>query len=619
MNPRYPKRFLQAALLSGALEGCASLSLPPIPTLHPFPEDVALKAAVDSEVAAPVAPVAAGASARSAQTMRSGADRAAEVLELPRAPAESATSPGAPPPRAGVSARAAEVLEPHFDLNVNNAPVKEMLMSIVHGTRYSMIVHPELSGNVSLELKETTVPEVLQILRELYGYEYRITGSRVMVESGRLQTRVYNIDYLSLTRIGKSEIRVTSGSLTTPGGGSNAAAAAAGTGTTPTPQGTISSQESSHVSTTQQNDLWGDLVTTLKMIVGTSETRQVVVSPATGTVAIRAMPRELAAVSQYLRALGLNIGRQVMLEAKIVDVELSDSQQQGINWAAFHVGGGPLSIGQLSPGTVLASHGTLATGATGIDGSGNPISPNLAANVGTSFSAGTQAAGGLLGLAFQTSNFAALLSFLETQGKVHVLSSPRIATINNQKAVLKVGTDDFFVTNVSTTTVASASGSTSSPTVTVQPFFSGIALDVTAHIDENDNVTLHVHPQVSAVSEKDKQVSLGTAGTLTLPLASSSVSETDSIVRIANLNIAAIGGLMSRRDDIQRSSVPGASSMPLIGGLFRQSATSTNKRELVILIKPTVIHEAGDWDAVTSGETMRLKTSQSLEQQGEQE
>ncbi len=616
MNIRLVMKRSPHLVLPAVLMGCAQLPVPAVPTVHSFPEDVALRAAVESETANTPPPPHADTNPAGGAGLTLTPDAANGGT------ATSATPPGATAtqaPPAGLSARAAEVREPHFDLNVSNAPVKDVLLSIVHGTRYSMIVHPELSGNVSLELKETTVPEVLQILRELYGYEYRINGSRVMVETGRLQTRVYNVDYLSLTRSGKSEIRVTSGSLTTPGGGNGGAPSAAGTATTPSPQGTVSSQESSRVSTTQQSDLWADLVNTLKMIIGNAESRQVVVSPATGTVAIRAMPRELAAVSQYLRALGVNIGRQVMLEAKIVDVELLDSQQQGINWSAFRVGGSGLTIGQVTPGTVLQKSGVLATGGTAIDATGAVTSPSLSASVGSSITAGPQVGGGLLGLAFQTSNFAALLSFLETQGKVHVLSSPRIATINNQKAVLKVGTDDFFVTNVSTTTVSSGTGSTSSPTVTVAPFFSGIALDVTAHIDENDNVTLHVHPQVSAVTEKDKQVNLGTAGSLTLPLASSSVSETDSIVRIANLNIAAIGGLMSRRDDIARSAVPGASSLPVLGGLFRQSSVATSKRELVILIKPTVIHEAADWDTVTNGETMRLRSSQSLEQQGQAE
>jgi MSHA biogenesis protein MshL len=178
---------------------------------------------------------------------------------------------------------------------------------------------------------------------------------------------------------------------------------------------------------------------------------------------------------------------------------------------------------------------------------------------------------------------------------VNVLSSPRVAAINNQKAVLKVGTDDFFVTNVSTTSTTSGTSTTIAPTITVQPFFSGIALDVTPQIDENNSIILHVHPQVSDVVERRKVVDLGTLGTFTLPLASSSVNETDTIVRVQDGNIVAIGGLMREKTTQDRSQVPGVGDQPGIGNLFAQRARSTTKTELVILLKPTIVHSDRNW------------------------
>lgn len=203
--------------------------------------------------------------------------------------------------------------------------------------------------------------------------------------------------------------------------------------------------------------------------------------------------------------------------------------------------------------------------------------------------AGGSAAGSLIGLAFQTSNFAALLDFLESQGNVHVLSSPRIATLNNQKAVLKVGTDEFFVTNVSTTTTT-GTATTSTPSVTLQPFFSGIALDVTPRIDENNEIILHVHPSVSLVSTVTKTVNTGVGGTLVMPLASSSISETDSIVRARDGQIVAIGGLMRQATFDDQSGLPG-----LPKAVFGQTNKRTEKRELVILLKPTVVDSDKDW------------------------
>jgi MSHA biogenesis protein MshL len=201
------------------------------------------------------------------------------------------------------------------------------------------------------------------------------------------------------------------------------------------------------------------------------------------------------------------------------------------------------------------------------------------------------AARGFYGLALQASNFAALLNFLQTQGDVAVLSSPRIATLNNQKAVLKVGSDELFVTGLTTTTTTSGTNAVSTPTLTLTPFFSGIVLDVTPQIDDGDQVMLHVHPAISVVAEKQKNVDLGSLGNFRLPLAASTVNETDSIVRVKDGQFVAIGGLMvhNRRDE--KSGVPGLQDAPLVGGLFRQTARADTKRELVILMKPTIIKD----------------------------
>jgi MSHA biogenesis protein MshL len=306
------------------------------------------------------------------------------------------------------------------------------------------------------------------------------------------------------------------------------------------------------------------------------------------------------------------VERQVMLEAKIIEVELSDGFQSGINWSAFRSGGNSrVAGGVLSPGTTLSPSGTLSTfTATNPDGSISGSS-GLAALPGARTGAiatdiGTP--GTLLGLAFQTSNFAALISFLETHGSLQVLSSPRIATMNNQKAVLKVGTDEFFVTNVTTNTTTTGSTSTQSPTITVQPFFSGVALDVTPQIDDGNMITLHIHPSVSSVVERTKDIDLGTAGQFRLPLASSNISETDTVVRVSDGNIVAIGGLMKEAQSRDRSQVPGLGNLPVVGNLFRNTRRQTVKSELVILLKPTVIQGPASWQQDILDTRERIET-----------
>ncbi|PWB49920.1 MAG: pilus (MSHA type) biogenesis protein MshL [Nitrosomonadales bacterium] len=529
-------------------------------------------------------------------------------------------------PRAG-----GKPLEQKFDLVVNNAPASQVFMGIVNGTRYSMLVHPDVTGSVSVNLKDVTVFEALDAVREIYGYEYKVDGSRIYIQPLAMQTRIYKVNYLVGRRVGGSDTRVHSGSINNipPAPGTSI------TGTTTSTSGGISAtQDSSTIYTSTRNDFWGDLEDSVRTVIGCKmparsmsggasaagmtggvaavqrnvETvsgrgvegcdggRSVVINPQSGVVLVRALPAELRDVSTFLNASQLSVERQVILEAKIVEVELSDGYQAGVNWSAFRSGPNTrLSTGIESPGTVMQTSGSLATGASAIDTvAGTFTNPILSALPGVNMVTNPTNIGGLFGLAFQTSNFAALIQFLETQGNVQVLSSPRIATLNNQKAVLKVGTDEFFVTNVSTTTTTGTT-STTTPSVTLQPFFSGIALDVTPQIDENNNITLHIHPSVSKVTTVNKVVDLGDAGRLNLPLASSNISETDSIVRAQDGQIVAIGGLMKQTTNDDRSQVPGAGDVPVLGNLFRNINRATVKRELVILLKPTVIQNDASW------------------------
>ena len=488
----------------------------------------------------------------------------------------------------------ARPLDQRFDLNVNNAPANQVFMAIVSGTRFGMIVHPDVRDAISVNLKDVTVMEALDTLRELYGYEYRVQGNRITVQPVTMQTRVFKVNYLQASRSGRSEVRVSSGSITdSPSGGGAPGAAPAPGGTTG--GSTSRSAESTRVTTTSDSNFWGDIVKSLTAIVGAGEGRNVIVNSQSGVIVVRAMPAELRSVEAFLKAMQLIVERQVVLEAKILEVSLSDSYEAGINWAAFRDGSTRAAAGVIRPSTTIGTTGPL-TSPTTRAADGSPTG-NLTATLGATGSLAAAAAlpGGVFGLALQTANFAALLSFLETQGVVNVLSSPRVATINNQKAVLKVGTDDFFVTNISTTSTTSGTSTTVSPTITVQPFFSGIALDVTPQIDDNNNIILHIHPQVSSVIERRKDVNLGALGVFTLPLASSTINETDTIVRVQDGNIVAIGGLMRQSSTRDQSQLPGVGDAPGLGSLFRQRGTTNTKSELVILLKPTIVHSDRTW------------------------
>jgi MSHA biogenesis protein MshL len=305
-------------------------------------------------------------------------------------------------------------------------------------------------------------------------------------------------------------------------------------------------------------------------------------------------------------------------------VQLNDSFQQGVNWASFaSVLGNPLGLGFAAPGTTLMNRNFVPTPtstgqavANGLYTAADTINPITGLRGSTTYNtspgsivqAAGNAAGSIFGVAIQSSNFAALLTFLETQGNVHVLSSPRIATLNNQKAILKVGTDDFFVTKVSSTVNTAANGNTATtPDVTLQQFFSGVVLDVTPQIDDQENIILHVHPSVTEVTTLNRQLNLGQLGQLVLPLASSNTSETDSVVRGQNGQIIAIGGLMRQASSGDQSQVPGAGDAPVIGGLFRNTTRVNQKRELVILIKPTIVDSGAAWGGSLADSQNRIQ------------
>jgi MSHA biogenesis protein MshL len=199
----------------------------------------------------------------------------------------------------------------------------------------------------------------------------------------------------------------------------------------------------------------------------------------------------------------------------------------------------------------------------------------------------TGASASLFGMAFQANNFSALLNFLESQGSVHVLSSPRIATLNNQKAVLKVGTDEPYATGYTPgTTTTVAGGSNTLPTPIYTQIFSGIALDVTPRINDKDEIILHVHPSISSVTSKVKDAGSGQ----TLQMASTSIEETDSVVRAKGGQIVVIGGLMSQSTTEANSGLPG-----WMKSIFGQTSKVSEKRELVILLKPTIVDSDQDW------------------------
>jgi MSHA biogenesis protein MshL len=447
-----------------------------------------------------------------------------------------------------------EVLETRFDVAANSINIKAFLMSLVEGTSYNLVVHDALVGDVTLNLKNVTVIETLDAVRDIYGYEYQMSSYGIQVAPPKVRTKIFPINYLNVNRSGSSGMRISSGQVTSVDSKEDSDNSRSTSSTT-------QAINSTQVNTNSEADFWGQLKVTLEMMVSTNDNASIVVDAQAGMVIVRGMPETLKNIETFLERAELSVGKQVLIEAKILEVSLSEGYQTGIEWNTFGAG----------------RDGTVAD--TKLDVVGSMASEALRSN---------DQIGGVFNINFDIGNFSGVIEMLETQGDVKVLSSPRIATVNNQKAVIKVGTDEYFVTELKSSTTTSSGSTTSFPEIIFTPFFSGIALDVTPQIGEDKEVILHVHPTITEVSEKEKTIELNT-GALVVPLAFSTVRETDSIIKAKSGQVVVIGGLMQNKKIMVETGIPYLRDIPYLGLLFGQQRESIVQSELVILIQPKVV------------------------------
>ncbi|HGF7190392.1 TPA: pilus (MSHA type) biogenesis protein MshL [Vibrio cholerae] len=464
-----------------------------------------------------------------------------------------------------------------FRIQAEDVEAKAFFASLVQGTEYSAAIHPAVTGRITLNLTDVTLDEALGVVRDLYGFEVVKAGKVIQVYPAGLRTVTIPVDYLQFKRIGRSLTAITTGTITnTDTNNSNSSSSSSSNiSRNSSSDGTSSNSNSkrsdarggTEIETTNESDFWPLLEKAVAQLLGGSGGQTVIANPQAGVLTLRAYPDEIRQVNEFLGISQQRMHRQVILEAKILEVTLSDGYQQGINWSkAFSSNGANYKLG------------------TGIakDSNGNPI---------TSALPGLDAIGSLLGgqsnVVISSGSFDAVISFMATQGDLNVLSSPRVTASNNQKAVIKVGTDEYYVTDLSSV-VGSGDNAQASPNITLTPFFSGISLDVTPQIDDQGNVLLHVHPAVIEVEQQTKKI-LYRSEEIELPLARSSIRESDSVIRAKDGDVVVIGGLMKSNTVDQVSKVPFLGDVPALGHLFRNTTKLTQKTELVILLKPTVV------------------------------
>ncbi|WP_392400151.1 pilus (MSHA type) biogenesis protein MshL [Aeromonas salmonicida] len=468
--------------------------------------------------------------------------------------------------------------EQRLRIAAHDVEAVEFFGSLFKGSRYSVAVHPGVGGLVSVELKDVTLPEVLAVVGDMYGFDVQRKGNVFHVYPAGLRTETIPVNYLMMSRRGLSRTSVSTGGVTandnnSNNGGINSSSNAEissnqnGTGISSN-SSTQTTSNGTQIETGTNSDYWTDLRTSLEMLIGSGDGRAVITSPQAGLVTIRAYPKELKAVREFLSQSETHLKRQVVLEARILEVALNEGYEQGVDWSGLSASwDGNKGI----------------TGGSSLSPTQLPTTPNQIFT----------ALGGGAGFKISDGNFNVAVNLLKTQGDVNTLSSPRVTATNNQKAVIKVGTDEYFVTKASTTITSNSSGvSDRTPNVELTPFFSGISLDVTPQIDEEGKVLLHIHPSVIDTEEQNKVIDMGTSGgRLELPLAKSSIRESDTVVQANNGDIIVIGGLMKTDKQEIVSKVPLLGDIPWIGEAFTNRRESTKKVELVILLKPTVVEK----------------------------
>jgi len=482
-----------------------------------------------------------------------------------------------------------KIPEKLYSFFVRDADVQEVLLAFSRESELNIVIDPELSGRVTIDLKRVTMKEFLDAVLSPLGWTYSIDGRFVKITRPQMETRLFTLNYISTKRSGKREIYASTG-----GGLQTGALAGQQTGVLPGQQTAVSPSTSntgySNLTSVDEVDLWDEIEKGLEALIFGSidekvkqvasesgkmtltrtdgKGKKLVINKSTGIILVADYPVNLNKVALFLETVEGSSQRQVTIQAKIMEVILSDAFREGINWKVIE--GLPRFV-NLSWGLTDKAKTTGFPGGSFTSSTGNTISTPGTFKVAP--------LGGVL--AIGTGGSEVLLSdivqAISEQGDLKVLSSPTISTLNNQKAIIRVGNQDvFFITGaVSTQTTV---------TQFIQPMTIdiGIILDVTPQISEDGSIIMNIHPSVTdKLGEKPSP-----DGKSTFPLLS--VRETDTTVRVRDGQTIIIAGLMQEKTEETFIGVPGLKSIPLLGGLFRYKAETKRNSELVIMITPTL-------------------------------
>lgn len=518
-----------------------------------------------------------------------------------------------------------------YSVVVNDVPVRELLFALARDAKLNVDVHPGIEGNITLNAIDQSLPQLLTRIAKQVDMRYEIEGPNLTLLPDTPYLKQYKVDYLNMSRDATSNVSIAT-QIASAGRGSVTTGGAA-----PTTGGSSNSNSTTSVTNTSKNHFWQSLVQNVKDILhetdkllpdGSSETTveqagtqattgtgvaatpsrrsssanstiagspnpallatdsstvtrrstfreaaSVIANPENGIIAVRATSRQHEKVQEFIDQILANAKRQVLIEATVAEVQLSDQYQQGINWSALRTGSSGFNLTQAQVGSTVLPSGINPGTTPGLFVL-NYAAPN-----------------------FRFGNISATIQLLESFGKVKVLSSPKISVLNNQTALLKVVDNRVYFTITAQTTPSTVAGvppiTTFSSEVHTVPI--GFVMSVTPQIADTDEITLNIRPTISRIIGyvNDPNPDLANAATPVISrIPEIQTREMESMLKVSSGQIAVMGGLMQDSVNNLKDAVPGLSNLPLIGDIFSYRNETTTKTELVIFLRPVVVKNA---------------------------
>jgi MSHA biogenesis protein MshL len=475
-----------------------------------------------------------------------------------------------------------------FTLNIKDTHLRDVLLLLTNRSAFSLVMEPGIDGLIpALDLKNVTMEQALNSILPNMGLEYRLKGNLLSVSKPRMETHLFYLNYIAASRSGKRDMVLTSRSQIGGGGGSGGSGGSggqSGSGAT----GGSSSENQSTLTTANNSEVWTDLRLGLENIIfpmgaienpatpsnagpiatatRDQEGHRLLINPNAGIIMIHAEPKVLTEAANYIEAVEGSAQRQVLIEARVVEVTLSKDHQLGVDWTAI-----------LNPTSHFSG---LLPGANGV------ASPSLSLSTGAVINQSVNPSMGHIQYGISNGKVGAVIDALSRQGQLRVLSSPHVSTLNNQKAVIRVVREEVFFTQ--TSIVSQSVG----PTVTTENIENqivpiGVVLDIIPQISQDGEITLSINPSISELVEIRKFSSENGNAVSTQPVIDR--RDLDTVAKVHSGETILIAGIIRERKSEDLRGVPWLMNVPFIGNAFRRTEQSSIRTELVIFITPTLL------------------------------